>query len=63
MSIRDLFFLLTCDFILIKGKMKPASYGLLARIALHALYARKANPLGEKREYNHIHELHGNFVT
>ena len=36
---RHLLFLLTCDFILMKGKMKPSSYGLLARIELHTLYA------------------------
>ena len=60
---RHFLFLLPCESILINGKMKPCRYGLLARIALHALYAWKASLLGKKREYVYIHELHGNFVT
>ena len=59
--VHHLLFLLTCDFILIKGKMKRFSYGLLTRVALQALYALKANLLRKKKEYTYAHELHGIF--
>ena len=33
---RQLLSLFMCDLIIIKGKMKPSSYGLMAKFALHA---------------------------
>ena len=35
-SKRHLLSLLMCDLIIIKGKMKPSSYGVMAKFALHA---------------------------